>query len=208
MKVKICGLRDKDNIREIAGMKPDYLGFIFYKASPRYAGDILDVDTLNELDEGLKKVGVFVNEDINKVVDIALAYGLDVLQLHGNENPAYCRELRGENFEIIKAFNPLDKNDFVAMKEYHGSCDYFLLDNRGRMAGGSGQKFDWEILDKYKLDIPFFLSGGIGPGDSEQLLSMNYKNMTAIDINSRFEIAPGVKDPALVEEFLNKIRIK
>lgn len=208
MKVKICGLRDKDNIREIAGMKPDYLGFIFYKASPRYAGDILDVDTLNELDEGLKKVGVFVNENINKVVDIALAYGLDVLQLHGNENPAYCSELKGENFEIIKAFTPVNENDFLTMKKYSGSCDYFLLDNRGKMAGGSGQKFNWEILDKYKLDIPFFLSGGIGPGDSEQLLSMNYKNMTAIDINSRFEIAPGVKDPALVEEFLNKIRIK
>jgi len=208
MKLKICGLRDKDNIRKIAEMRPDYLGFVFYKASPRYAGDILDADTLNELDEGLKKVGVFVNEDISKVKEIALAYNMDVIQLHGSESPEYCRKLGEEKFEIIKAFNPVTYNDFLTMKEYSGSCDYFLLDNRGKMAGGSGQKFNWEILDKYDLDVPFFLSGGIGPGDSEDILSMNYENMTAIDINSRFEIVPGVKNLALVEEFVNKIRIK
>ncbi|MDZ7738032.1 MAG: phosphoribosylanthranilate isomerase [Bacteroidales bacterium] len=208
MRLKICGLREKENIERISAMRPHYIGLIFYKRSPRYAGDRLRPEHLDSVQGTTGKVGVFVNERVKVVIETVTRYGLDAVQLHGDETPGYCSDLKDKGIEVIKAFYPDSDNDFKRIKDYNAVCDYFLFDSRGRGRGGSGKKFNWDILSKYDLEKQYFLSGGIGPHDAETIRQISDKYLYAIDINSRFEKEPGLKDVNLISEFINKLGIR
>ena len=207
MKIKVCGMREPENIREVAALKPDYLGFIFYERSPRYAGN-LDPDIWHELPASIRKVGVFVNDKPETVLTTVRRYGLDIVQLHGDESPEICRRIR-ETCLVVKAVGIAAQEDLQrAVENYDGVCDWFLFDTRTPLYGGSGKPFDWEILNAYPGITPFFLSGGIGPEDAERIARLNLPALYAIDLNSRFETAPGVKDAASLKTFIDNIKCK
>lgn len=205
MKIKICGMRDSQNIEQVAALQPDYLGFIFYPKSPRYAASV-DKTVLAALSSSIKKVGVFVNESVEQMRQTALEYGLDVLQLHGGETPLQCLQLREEGFIIFKAFSIAEESDFQILEDYDGCCDYFLFDTKTPQHGGSGQKFDWNLLDRYQGSTPFFLSGGIDLDDVEAIKNIKHPKFVALDINSRFELEPALKDVSKLEQFFDKVK--
>lgn len=205
MKLKICGLRQKNNINSLLQLRPDYLGFIFYKKSKRYAGEILD-EKFTEKIKGVKKVGVFVDEKIEQVKSTVKYFHLDAVQLHGNESPEFCEILKSEDLEVIKVFSVGNDFDFSVTGKYEGKCHYFLFDTKGDAPGGNGIPFDWNILQKYTGDTPFFLSGGIGPHDAAKINAINHPKLYAVDINSRFEPEPGIKDWSKVAQFRQAIR--
>jgi phosphoribosylanthranilate isomerase len=206
MKIKVCGLTDPDNIRALAEAKPDFAGFIFYPPSARFVGNEPDLSLFDNVPSGTKKVGVFVNEKITKVCEVVRCAGLDLVQLHGDESPQLCSQLKSSGLVIIKAFNVGREFSFDSIIQYLPVCDYFLFDTKSEKQGGSGQKFDWGNLDNYTLDKPFFLSGGIGPDDLEEIGKIANRTFYAVDINSRFETAAGIKDAALVKRFINEIK--
>ncbi len=205
MKIKVCGLRERENIRAVAGLGPDLMGFIFYPASPRYAGDLLRAEDLQGLPSTTLKTGVFVNAGLSDIESIFRKYDLDFVQLHGDESPSYCEQLSGLGIPLIKAFRLTGSFDFDLTARYHAFCRYFLFDAPTVKYGGSGRRFDWELLDRYTLGHPFFLSGGIGPEDAEEILSLRHPALAGVDVNSRFEQSPGVKDTRKLEDFINTI---
>jgi phosphoribosylanthranilate isomerase len=204
--VKVCGIRDTLNAAEIASAGPDFIGFNFYPHSPRYVGDNPEPSLFDNVPRGIIKTGVFVDEDETRLVDISVKYNLKAIQLHGNESPGYCENVRSRGFRVIRAFNVTGDFDFGTLSQFRACCDYFLFDSRTDKHGGSGVKFNWRILADYQLDIPFFLSGGIGPGDTAMIKGFIGKHFFAVDINSRFETAPGKKDAALVKTFIGTIK--
>lgn len=206
IKVKVCGLTDPSNVKEIMEAKPDFIGFIFYPGSPRYVGEYPEITLFDQVPSGIKKTGVFLNEDYRKIVVLANRFGLDIVQLHGNESPVTCFELKSSGLSVIKSFNIDMKFSFDLLDRYAPCCDYFLFDSKSEAAGGSGRKFNWEKLEEYAKGKPFFLSGGIGPEDTELLNSVNNKYLFAVDINSRFETVPGIKDSSRVKTFINAIK--
>jgi len=197
---------DPLNVKEIAEAKPDFMGFIFYSGSPRYVGGEPDMDLFLNVPSATQKTGVFVNEDPDKILDLTRRTGIDLVQLHGNEPADYCSQLRSSGIIIIKAFGITEYFDFEKLKPYIPACDYFLFDTKTEKFGGSGLKFDWTKIDEYHLEKPFFLSGGIGPEDASLIKQINHKNLFAVDINSRFEIRPGIKDREKVEAFIDEIK--
>jgi phosphoribosylanthranilate isomerase len=202
MKVKICGMRDPGNISAIAGLQPDYLGFVFYRPSVRYAG-ALNPAVVHALPRGILKAGVFVNAPEQLIADTVKLYRLDLVQLHGNESPDLCRAIRQQIAPVIKAISVASANDITQLTQRYASvADYFLFDTKTQLMGGSGQQFDWSALASYTGHIPFFLSGGIGPTDAERIKQLSHPQLHAIDINSRFETAPGMKNTATVKTFL------
>lgn len=193
MKIKICGMKYRDNILEVSQLLPDYLGFIFYNKSARFfEGEIPDVPST------IKKVGVFVNETIDNMTKTAKKHRLDVIQLHGNESPELCEKLQKLKIEIIKVFSISDDFDFDEIKKYEQVCNYFLFDTKGQLHGGNGVKFNWDLLQNYHSKKPLFLSGGIGLEEIEQIEQLNLP-VYAIDINSKFEIEPGLKNYTLLK---------
>ena len=192
MKLKICGMKYSQNILEISELLPDYLGFIFYEKSSRFFdGEI------PEIPKSIKKVGVFVNVSFEEIISKITKYNLDLIQLHGNESPEFCQNLKNENIEIIKVFSVDDDFDFEVLNDFETVCDYFLLDTKGKLPGGNGVTFNWEILKKYKSKKSLFLSGGIGIEEIKMLqshISTSKLPIYAIDINSKFEIEPGLKN--------------
>ena len=200
--VKVCGMRDAENICEVEALGIDLMGFIFWPKSSRYVSE-----RPAYLPTNCKRVGVFVDEDIETVKRIADDYALDYIQLHGHELADYCAQLRG--FKLIKAFNIATTEDFKQTEPYTGIVDYFLFDTKGKSVGGNGEKFDWSVLSAYDGNTPFLLSGGIGPDDAEVLTShfspLTSKKCVGIDLNSRFEIAPGLKDINKLKDFLNAL---
>ncbi|MDO9153758.1 MAG: phosphoribosylanthranilate isomerase [Paludibacter sp.] len=202
--VKICGMKYPSNILEVAGLNPDFIGFIFYPKSPRYA-EPLDIDTLNSLPKSIKKIGVFVNEDIDNILTIAYKYKLDGVQLHGTELVKMCRDFKDAGLIVIKAFPIAEAYNFKVTKIYEGACDYFLFDTKTEAYGGSGVKFDWGILDEYKGETAFLLSGGIAVDDAESILKIEHPKFAGIDLNSKFEVKPGEKNVELLRGFLNEI---
>ena len=200
--VKVCGMRDAENIREVEALGIDLMGFIFWPKSSRYVSE-----RPAYLPTNCKRVGVFVDEDIETVKRIADDYALDYIQLHGHELADYCAQLRG--FKLIKAFNIATTEDFKQTEPYTGIVDYFLFDTKGKSVGGNGEKFDWSVLSAYDGNTPFLLSGGIGPDDAEVLTShfspLTSKKCAGIDLNSRFEQAPGLKDINKLKDFLNAL---
>ena len=200
MMIKVCGMRDAENIREVEAMGIDLMGFIFWPKSSRYVSE-----RPAYLPTKCKRVGVFVDEDIEKVKHIADDYALGYIQLHGHESPEYCVLLKGH--KLIKAFNIATKEDLEATKPYEGLVDYFLFDTKGKSVGGNGEKFDWTVLETYQGNTPFLLSGGIGPDDAERVKAINHPKCIGIDLNSRFETAPAIKDVNKLKEFIKTVRI-
>lgn len=206
MKIKICGVSEKQNLEELIKLKPNLLGFIFYPASPRYMAEKLSPEDLLIIPRSIKRVGVFVNADIYNIDGIYWKYNLDFVQLHGNESPAFCKNLNASGINIIKAFRVNDDFKFDGLMDYMPYCKYFLFDNDSVYYGGSGEKFSWKILENYKAGHPFFLSGGIGPYDAENLLELSHASFEGADLNSRFEISAGIKNIEELDKFLKKLR--
>ena len=204
MKIKICGLKHPDNIKSIMALAPDYVGFICYAPSPRYASD-LQTETLDLLPESIYKTAVFVNEQPETISKLIDTYNFDAVQLHGNEDPEFCSVLK-DKVTVIKAFG-LDENfDFESLNEFADSVDYFLFDTKTDKHGGSGITFDWTLLDNYKLDIPFFLSGGLSLDNLETVRSINHPQFYGVDLNSKFEIEPGLKDITKLKKAFDILR--
>ena len=200
-------MRDRENIQALLELHPDYIGFIFYERSVRYVGEQFDPAVTALVPKDTGKVGVFVNADPDDIIRKIDQYGLDYVQLHGRESAAYCTKLANEGARVIKAFSVDDTFDFSGLDEYNDSCCYFLFDTRTPSVGGSGRKFNWQILKKYTLAKSFFLSGGIGPDDAEETTGLKHLNIHALDINSRFETRPGHKNIDMVRKFMKEIRI-
>ena len=205
MQIKICGMRDAQNIKELLALNPDFIGFIFYPASKRY---ITINEYLNQnLDTGTtKRVGIFVNEDIKKVISIATQAELNYIQLHGDENIEYCEELKYLDFKIIKAFGIDEHFDFQILNAYEEVCDYFLFDTKTKDYGGSGITFDWNILNKYTLNKKIFLSGGLNIEHIKQIKELSFADkIFALDFNSQLEFEAGLKDIKKCETLINAI---
>jgi phosphoribosylanthranilate isomerase len=194
MKLKICGMKYPDNILEVGSLLPDYMGFIFWEKSARYFdGEIPD------LPKSIKKVGVFVNATLEEILEKIAKHNLQAVQLHGHESVAFCLELKNKiesKIEIIKVFSADENFDFNVLKPFETVCDYFLFDTKGKLPGGNGTTFDWKVLEKYPSSKPFFLSGGIGINELDNVKQILKTNLPiyAIDVNSKFEIEPGLKN--------------
>ena len=206
MNIKVCGITQFKQMQQLEALNIDYAGLIFYKDSPRYMGEKLSGKQVKEADFDIKKVGVFVDPTYSELLDAIDEYGLDIVQLHGNETPEMCEELSAE-VEVIKAFR-IAGDDSINIDElvmpYDAACDFYLFDTAGlkESFGGTGQQFDWSILKKAKIEKPFFLSGGIGPDDTAKVKAFKHPDFFAIDVNSKFETAPGVKDMGAILKFL------
>jgi phosphoribosylanthranilate isomerase len=206
IRVKVCGMNNPDNVKEIAELKPDIMGFVFFPGSPRYVGNEPDMILFNSVPPGIKKTGVFCNEDNHKILDLSMHTGLDMIQLHGDESSIECLQLKSSGLSVVKAFN-IDKDfDFESLNQYMPGCDYFLFDTKSEKPGGSGKKFPWEKLKEYYLDKPFFLSGGISHYDVSEIKSISNRGLFAVDINSNFETSPGIKDAVRVKTFINALK--
>ena len=247
MRLKVCGMKYQDNIEQVAALQPDYLGFIFYKKSARHFDSIIP-----QLPDSIKKVGVFVDEKIEIVIAKITTHNLQAVQLHGEESPEYCLELKrhyeekndevissketdcltsaplstgflekksrndellkpviSSAVEIIKVFSIKNEFNFEVLKPYEPVCDYYLFDTKGKLPGGNGYTFDWTILKNHSSSKPYFLSGGIGLNEIEKLKDFQKSNASkycyAIDVNSKFEIEPGLKNIALLKEFKDNV---
>lgn len=212
MILKVCGMRDPDNIRSVAVLGPTMMGFIFHPGSPRYAG-ALDPDTVRDLAPAIEATAVFVDTPCDTIAAICRRYGIATVQLHGSESPDQCMRLRDMGHRVVKAIGIADTADLAAACRYDGCADMLLFDTRSPRHGGTGVKFDWDLLRGYSGATPYLLSGGIGPGDAGVLSAISHDKMAGIDINSRFESAPGVKDISLISHLIhtlhnNKINIK
>ena len=206
MIIKVCGMRESENIRNVETLDVDFLGFIFYSGSARYVGDDVG-ESLEAIRRCAKsKVGVFVNETLDNISDKAGLYKLDYLQLHGSESPELCGKLRQCGYSIIKAFSIVSADDFKSTGDYSNCCDYFLFDTKCSGYGGSGQRFDWSLLDEYKGSVPFLLSGGLTPDCCDDLTRLSHAKFAGIDLNSGFEISPAMKDVGKLKDFINQIR--
>lgn len=199
--IKVCGMTEADNIRSVDSLGVDLIGFIFYPKSPRHLCQIPGY-----LPSHAKRVGVFVNETKDNILMYADRFDLDYIQLHGEESPEYCRTLHSLGFRIIKAFSIAHAKDLVAASRYEDFCDYYLFDTRTARYGGSGQQFDWNILQLYTARTPFLLSGGINPYSVKALQEFHHPNFAGIDINSRFETSPGIKDVERIQRFLKELK--
>jgi len=209
MNIKVCGITQFKQLQQLEALNIDYAGLIFYKDSPRYMGDKITGKQVKDADFDIKKVGVFVNPGYSELLDAIDEYGLDMVQLHGDETPEMCEELSGE-VEVIKAFRieTGTTNIDELVSAYDAVCDFYLFDTAGlkESFGGTGQQFEWSILKKAKIEKPFFLSGGIGPEDAQKIKAFKHPDFFAIDVNSKFELSPGLKDMAAILKFLQALK--
>lgn len=204
MIVKVCGMREAENIRAVEALGVDWMGFIFWESSSRYVSQHPDY-----LPMRAKRVGVFVDAPLDVVHQQVEAFGLDVVQLHGSESPTYLRDLRdalGNGTSIVKAFSIANRDDLSQTSLYEGMADYYLFDTKAQLVGGNGRKFDWSVLVYYNGSTPFLLSGGIGPDDASHISVFRHPQLAGIDLNSRFEIAPAKKNVELLKQFLYEIQ--
>jgi phosphoribosylanthranilate isomerase len=204
--IKVCGMREADSLAAVAALQPDFLGFIFYPKSSRYAGEELRAVTLENLPPSIKKVGVFVNETTEIIQQRVQEFQLHVVQLHGDEAPTQCQELRAQGLLVMKAFALGAKFDFDTLLPYVPHCDYFLFDTKGEQPGGNGLVFDWQLLRDYALPVPYFLAGGLDLSHAETLRNLQLPGLFAVDLNSRFEISPGKKDPVQLKHMFQQLR--
>jgi len=204
LQIKVCGMRDPQNLEQVCELVPEFVGFIFYEGSKRFVGKNPDPALFILPVSGIKKVGVFVNEDPKQVRKSIELHELDAVQLHGSENADYCRILAVDGVQVIKVLDPYGPDP--GFGDYAGVVDFFLFDSAGQGAGGTGEKFDWKVLEGKPDAAPYLLSGGIGPGDAETLRLIHLPGMMGVDVNSRFEVAPGLKDVKALKMFFNHIR--
>lgn len=200
MIIKTCGMRDADNIRAVSELRIDWMGFIFWPPSSRYVSE-----KPSFLPTRQKRVGVFVDARIEEVKSKADEYALDLIQLHGSESPAFCERLKANSRQqLIKAFNIATQEDLEQTIPYEGLVDYFLFDTKAKMVGGNGTQFDWSVLSAYQGNTPFLLSGGIGPDDAEKVRNFHHPQLAGIDLNSRFELSPALKDIEKLKQFITE----
>ncbi len=206
IKVKVCGMTDRENLAGICTVRPDLVGFIFYPGSPRFVGDDPDPALFSVVPNAIGKVGVFVNAPYDAMVHAGEKYGLGTLQLHGMESPEQCNALRRKGFTVIKAIPGEQLGNSELLNDYRYVADYLLLDSSGKQFGGTGKKFNWDPIRETQFGLPFFLSGGIGPDDAHELREAGFPQMAGVDVNSRFETEPGIKDVSKVVSFINTLR--
>lgn len=202
--IKVCGMREPDNIREILTLDPDFLGLIFYPISSRYVTSPTIINNIR-FGQNTKKTGVFVNATEDEIMQKVKLYELQAVQLHGEESVVLCRSLRNKGVLVLKAFQIYAAEDFEDTLLYNDQVDYFLFDTKTASYGGSGSKFDWSLLDAYHGNTPFFLSGGIGPDDVQAIQKINHPLFRGVDLNSRFEIAPAIKSYKLLQQFIKQL---
>ena len=202
MKLKVCGMREPENIKALSALTPDFMGFIFWAPSSRYVET-----TTPELPSAIKKTGVFVDASVDYIQSMVLQHKLQAVQLHGEETPQYCALVQDFGVEVIKAFSVKDSFDFSQLEPYETSCDFFLFDTKGELPGGNGYGFDWSLLTKYPSQKPFFLSGGIGLEHTIQIKALLNIDLPlyAIDVNSKFELAPALKNIDALTQFKNEL---
>jgi len=199
MIVKVCGMRDAENIRQLEALGIDWMGMIFWPKSKRYVST-----PPVYLPQHVRKVGVFVDASLDAIRQHVEDYQLDIIQLHGQESPETLKTLKP--LTLIKAFNIATPEDLPKTEPYEGLADYFLFDTKGKSVGGNGEKFDWSVLDNYQGETPFLLSGGIGSEDMQDVKTFHHPKCIGIDLNSRFETEPGLKDITKLKQFLEAIR--
>jgi phosphoribosylanthranilate isomerase len=204
IQIKVCGIRDPQNLEQLCSLAPDFVGFIFYPRSKRYVGEHPDPALFRIPGPGIKKTGVFVDEQVERLKEAIGLYGLDAVQLHGSESADYCRQISGEGVQVIKVLDPLAPEKDP--ESYGEVADFLLFDSAGAGSGGSGRKFDWRLLEDRPFHAPFFLSGGIGPEDAGPLRLLDLRGFTGVDVNSRFELSPGIKDMERLKEFFTEIK--
>lgn len=204
MKIKVCGLRDPENIKAVAALAPDYVGLICYGLSPRYVKD-MPADVLNNLSAGISKTAVFVDETKETIDRLIDTYGFTTIQLHGKESPEFAGSFRNQ-VTVFKAFGLDNDFDFGQLDNYVTKVDYFLFDTKTDSHGGSGKTFNWNVLDKYNLDVPFFLSGGLSINNLEEVTKITHPQFYGVDLNSRFETAPGMKDIEKLKKAFDMIK--
>lgn len=198
--IKVCGMREEQNISDLEKLDIDWMGMIFWSGSKRYVSR-----PPSRLPQRVKKVGVFVDASLDDIRQHVSDYQLDIIQLHGHETPAFLEALKP--LTLIKVFNIADASDLEKTKAYEGIADYFLFDTKGKIVGGNGEKFDWTVLTAYEGATPFLLSGGIGPDDVQKVKQFHHQKCIGIDLNSRFESAPGLKDIDQLQTFIKQIRL-
>lgn len=203
LKLKVCGMKYAGNVRDVVRLHPDYIGFNFYTRSKRFVGDEFEMP---KVPHTIMKVGVFVNADTEEILRKVKIYKLDLVQLHGDESAEYCAKLN-KSVKIIKAFGIDEKFNFSVLKKYEDCCDYFLFDTKSKGFGGSGVKFDWKMLAKYKGKKPFFLSGGIDLESAGEIVRLRSKfpNLFAVDVNSKFETEIALKNTNKLSELKDEI---
>ncbi|MCP9769163.1 phosphoribosylanthranilate isomerase [Lacihabitans sp. LS3-19] len=204
LKIKVCGMRANQNILELAELRPDFMGLIFYEKSPRFVENGGDLEFIKNLN--LKKVGVFVNADIEEIKQKIEEYKLDYVQLHGHESPDFCKQLQKLGVGIFKAFSVDSAFDFEKTEAFEKAVDYFLFDTKGDGYGGHGKSFDWTLLKKYNQKVPFLLAGGVSLDNLDAVLELKDLNLAGVDVNSKFETSPGLKDISALKILFEKIR--
>lgn len=210
MNIKVCGITSLKQLQQLDGLDVDFAGLIFYKQSPRYVGNKLNKEEIAGCDLDIKKVGVFVNEEYDGIMQAIEDYNLDIVQLHGDESPYLCEQVSNE-IEVIKAFRVDDtseKSIDYMVQDYDEVCDYYIFDAAVKGTfGGTGKKFNWKKIAESKIEKPFFLSGGIGPEDAGLIKTYKHPDFYGVDLNSRFEKEAGVKDMALVLQFIHAMKM-
>jgi len=202
--IKVCGMRDAANIQAATSLPIQWMGFIFYAPSPRNALDLAP-EALSVLPASIHRTGVFVNSSFESIMETAGRFGLDTIQLHGSESSMFCHRLYAQGLEVIKAIPVSAPIDTEAATTYEGHCHYLLFDTRTIQMGGSGKRYDWDILKTYRGTTPFLLSGGIGEEDAERIALFRHPMLAGVDLNSRFESAPGLKLVTKIECFIQKL---
>jgi len=210
MRIKVCGMTLPEQVNALAEMGADLAGFIFYPKSPRFVGNKLSPEKMKKIGGGIGKVGVFVNTPYEELLQTVESYRLDIVQLHGDETPIFCEKV-ANYVTVIKAFRLSDNDPLEWMvRPFHDASDMYMFDTLGAGYGGTGKKFDWKVLSDAGIDKLFLLSGGIEPGDEEKLKAFAKeeaaRKLFALDINSKFEFSPGVKDMDRVKKFIQEMK--
>ena len=203
LKIKVCGMKFTKNRQQVETLNTDMLGYIFYGPSPRFVGEHPEPGLFNS---DKPKVAVFVNANAFEIMGLAKNFDFEFIQLHGKENPKTCQILKNQGLKLIKAFSMDEKFKFTSTEPYEGIVDYFLFDTKTKQHGGSGKKFNWEILENYKGETPFLLSGGIGPADVNEIKKLKHEQLEGLDLNSGFEDKPGLKNTEKLETFLRELK--
>ena len=200
MIVKVCGMRDSENIRAIEQTKADLMGFIFHPKSPRFVASLPEY-----MPKKQKRVGVFVNASLEQILAKAQKFSLEYIQLHGDEPPAFCSELKNRGLKVIRALRIANADDIIRAESYN-MADLMIFDTKTELYGGSGKKFNWQLLEDYKGCVPFLLSGGIRSDTFEEIKAFFHPQFAGIDLNSGFEISPALKDVGKLNNFIEKIK--
>ncbi len=203
LKIKVCGMKFTQNREQVEALDVDMLGYIFYAPSKRFVGEAPESGLFNS---EKPKVGVFVNENAFEILGLTKNFGFEYVQLHGKENPKTCGMLKKQGLKIIKTFSIDEEFKFFATNAYHGVVDYFLFDTKTKQHGGSGEKFNWQILNDYNGETPFFLGGGIGPEDVKSIIEISHPKLAGVDLNSVFEDEPGLKNIEKLKNFITELK--